>query len=42
MEDRPAGKKYVWSRRQEEVIMPLVRARATATIILRELEQAVA
>ena len=33
------GKKYLWTKRQEDIILPLARNRATATVILRELRR---
>ena len=33
-----AGKKYIWTPNQEEIMLPLVKARSTAKVILRELE----
>ena len=35
---RGAGKKYIWTPHQEEIMLPLVKARSTAKVILRELE----
>ena len=35
---RGAGKKYIWTPVQEDIMLPLVKARATAKVILRELE----
>ena len=35
---RGAGKKYMWTPQQTEIMLPLVKARATAKVILRELE----
>ena len=32
-------KKYLWTPRQEEVMMPLVRNKATPTVIMRELQR---
>ena len=29
------GKKYLWTKRQEDIILPLAGNRATATVILR-------
>jgi hypothetical protein len=35
---RGTGKKYIWTPIQEEIMLPLVKARSTAKVILRELE----
>ena len=35
---RGTGKKYMWTPAQEDIMLPLVKARATAKVILRELE----
>ena len=35
---RGTGKKYIWTPQQEAIMLPLVKARASAKVILRELQ----